>query len=106
MDRKQLHTLAILAAALGSGLAGTGFFPQAAMPQEATLKPTVVDPVQTPRVDAKSALQSAVALGYTDIRSAGLAGELYQVVAVDDDGSIVRLYMDPQTGFVVKIENE
>jgi len=106
MDRTRFSTLVILAAALGGGPIGMGIFSHAAMSQEAILEPTAVDPAQSPRVDAKSALPSAIALGYTNIRSAGLADELYQVVAVDSDGKIVRLYMDPQTGVVIKIERE
>lgn len=103
MDRNRFSTLVALATALGGGLAGATLYSQTALSRDTIPQPTAVDAARTQQVDARSALLNAIALGYTDIRRAGLAGNLYQVVTVDADGRMVHLYMDPQSGVVIKV---
>ena len=106
MNRNRPTTLAAFAAAIAGGLAGMAVLSQAAVAEEVTVNAAVSDATESPTLDAKSALLSAIALGYTEIRSAGLAGDLYQVEAIDTTGKTVRLYMDPNTGVVIKIEKD
>lgn len=106
MNRKRPTTIAALAVAIAGGLAGAAAYGPAAIAQDATVRTTATDATTARTLDAKSALLTAIALGYTEIRSAGLVGDLYQVEAVDTTGGTVRLYMDPETGVVIKIKKE
>lgn len=78
----------------------------AALSQETTLQPAATEAMQKPQVDARSALFSAIALGYTEIRAAEPVGDPYQVETAGAEGNIVRLNMEPQSFIVVKITAE
>jgi hypothetical protein len=106
MNRNRRITIAVFAVAIAGGLASIVVHSQATVAQEATVHATATDAAEAPTLDAKSALLSAIALGYTEIRGAGLVGDLYQVEAIDTTGGTVRLYMDPDTGVVIKIEKD
>ncbi|MDH3229765.1 MAG: hypothetical protein OEN55_08245 [Alphaproteobacteria bacterium] len=106
MNRNRPTTIAALATAIAGGLAGATACGQAAVAQEAAVHTTATGTAEASTLDPKSALLSVIALGYTEIRSAGRVGDLYQVEAVDTTGRTVRVYMEPDTGVLIKIEKE
>lgn len=106
MSRKRHNTRTVLALATVGGLAGAALLPQTAAAQEETVLPVKVHATRASGIDAKSALLTASALGYPDIRRAGLVGDLYEVEAVDANGDLMHLYLDPDSGFVIRIEKE
>lgn len=106
MSRIRHNTITILAIAAVGVLAGTAVLPRSTLAQKATGQPAKVHATQASVIDAKSALLTASAIGYPDIRRAGLVGDLYKVEALDANGDTIHLYLDPDSGFVIRIEKE
>ncbi len=100
MTPKRLHFLATLGLASGLSIAGIA----ALAADDATVRPVVAAPTAT--IDAKAAIQTAIALGYTEFRRAGLQGKFYEIEAVDSDGRIVVISLDPETGGLVNIRKD
>lgn len=104
MFRTHFTTVSIFSAFFAC--AGLSVAVPVALGQESTVQPPANDASDVPTLDAKSALLSAIALGYTDIRSAGRVGDYFQIEAIDTAGRAVRLYMDPETGVLIKIKQD
>ncbi len=104
MTRTYHITAAIFTHALG--LAGTMALIPAALAQEAAADAITVDAPHMSVPDARSAILSAIALGYTEIQRAGLVGDYYEIDAIDSSGDRVRLFMDPETGVFIKIKKD
>jgi hypothetical protein len=102
MTRNRQITIATVAGALAGAVA----FGPAAMAEAEAPRTMAAGATATPVLDARSALLTAIALGYPEVRRAGMVGDHYQVEAVDATGSTVRLVMDPENGVVLRIERD
>ncbi len=70
-------------------VAGLRVFVVAVLGQDSAVRPSTISPSDIPTLDARSALPSAIALGFTAIRSAGHVGGPDLVEAVDTAGETV-----------------
>lgn len=106
MTRNRGTAIATAAATVVGAIAGAVVFGPVAIAENKSPPPTEAGATATPTLDAKAALLTAIAFGYTKIRRAGLVGDFYQVEALDSAGNTVRLVMDPESGAVLKIEKD